>query len=58
MRRSLSVFLTVRRYWGFADTQTLHQAHEELTERADDWAMDRVLPMVVNPLAAAIASRP
>ncbi|MCZ6698128.1 MAG: hypothetical protein O7D94_04265 [Planctomycetota bacterium] len=54
----LSVFLTVRRYWGFADTQTLHQAHEELTERADDWAIDRVLPMVVSPLAAAIASSP
>lgn len=53
----LSVFLTIRRYWGFAEADQLLAAHEELTERAEDWAAEKVVPMVVNPLAHAIASR-
>ena len=53
----LGVFLTLRRYWGFAEGQTLLDAHTELTQRAEEWAAERIVPMVVNPLAQAIASR-
>ena len=55
--QALSAILTVRRYWGFAQSESLVDAHEDLTRRANDWAMDRVVPLVVNPLAQAIASR-
>jgi hypothetical protein len=54
----LSVFLTVRRYWGFSEAGALLDVHHELTESAEEWAAERVVPMVVNPLAQAIASRP
>jgi len=54
----LSVFLTLRRYWGFVEGQSLLEAHQQLTERAEEWAVERVVPLVVNPLAQAIASRP
>ena len=53
----LSAILTVRRYWGFAQSESLVEAHEDLTRRANDWAMDRFVPLIVNPLAQAIASR-
>ena len=54
----LSVFLTLRRYWGFSQMDSLTDVHRELNERAFDWAAERVVPLVVNPLAQAIASRP
>lgn len=53
----LSVFLTVRRYWGFSETTDLLETHRSLTELAFDWAAERVVPLVINPLAQAIASR-
>lgn len=53
----LSIFLTLRRYWGFAEADTLLDAHRDLLQRAEDWATDRVVPLLVNPLAHAIASR-
>ncbi|MBN2560523.1 MAG: hypothetical protein JXQ75_06300 [Phycisphaerae bacterium] len=55
--QQLSVFLTVRRYWGFAEAGSIGEAHRELTRCAEDWAVDRVVPLFVNPLADAIASR-
>jgi len=54
----LSVYVTLRRYWGFAESESLLDAHRELTLRAEEWATDRVVPLIVNPLAHAIASRP
>lgn len=54
----LSVFLTVRRYWGFDGGQSLTEVHHDLVERAEEWAVSRIVPIVVNPLAQAIASRP
>jgi hypothetical protein len=54
----LSVFLTLRRYWGFNAAESLLEAHADLTRRAAEWATERVVPLVVNPLAQAIASRP
>lgn len=54
----LSVFLTLRRYWGFSAGENLLDVHRELSERAEEWAVSRVVPLLVNPLAQAIASRP
>lgn len=54
----LSVYLTVRRYWGFDQRADLAAVYEELADIADDLAIHRVVPLVVNPLALAIASRP
>lgn len=53
----LGIFLTLRRYWGFVEGQSLLDAHTELTQRAEEWAGERIVPLVVNPLAQAIASR-
>ena len=54
----LSVYLTVRRYWGFDADVPLADAFVQLAESADELASQRVVPMLVNPLAQAIASRP
>jgi hypothetical protein len=54
----LSIYLTVRRYWGFSESDTLLDAHRLLTQRGEEWAAERIVPLVVNPLAHAIASRP
>lgn len=54
----LSVFLTLRRYWGFAAGESLLDVHRELSRLAAEWAADRVVPILVNPLAQAIASYP
>jgi len=54
----LSVNLSIRRYWGFDDSQDLPQIYERLLNIADEIATGRVVPLVVNPLALAIASRP
>lgn len=53
----LSVFLTLRRYWGFSRGESLLDAHADLARRAEEWATEKVVPLVVNPLALAIASR-
>ena len=54
----LSVYLTVRRYWGFHHPTDLPAVYEELADIADELAVQRVVPLIVNPLALAIASRP
>ncbi len=54
----LSVYLTVRRYWGFESAIPLAEAFVQLAEAADELAMNRIVPTLVNPLAQAIASRP
>lgn len=54
----LSVYLTVRRYWGFDHPIELRTACDALAEAADELAAQRVVPLLVNPLAQAIASRP
>jgi len=55
----LSVYLTVRRYWGVEQPPiNLFAAFDEMLETADELAIQRIVPLVVNPLALAIASRP
>lgn len=54
----LSVYLTVRRYWEFDEATDLTAVYEKLADTAEDLAAQHVAPLVVNPLALAIASRP
>lgn len=56
--RPLSVNLSLRRYWGDGGEHELLATHQELHDHANRIATDRVIPMIVNPLAHAIASRP
>jgi hypothetical protein len=53
----LSVYLTVRRYWGFDQDPSLADAYTALVDTVDEQALQRVVPLVVNPLAMAIASQ-
>ena len=54
----LSVFLTLRRYWGFTtEPAALVATHQQLVEIANKLAAERAVPLLVNPLAHAIASR-
>ena len=53
----LSVYLTVRRYWGFAADRDLLTVHRDLLTIGEQYAADCALPHLVQPLAAAIASR-
>lgn len=51
----LSVYLTVRKYWGSENNQSLVQVHGRLFEWAEELAADKVVPILVTPLAQAIA---
>jgi hypothetical protein len=53
----LSVYLTTRRYWGFAGDKDLLTVHRELLETSEQYAAECAVPHLVQPLAAAIASR-
>lgn len=53
----LSVYLTLRRYWGFEESASLVSVHRELLERGEELAAEKVVPLIVNPLAQAIASQ-
>ncbi|MFQ5462338.1 MAG: hypothetical protein ACE5E5_06885 [Phycisphaerae bacterium] len=54
----ISIFLTLRKYWGVTEPVSLDQALATLFDHADETATEKVVPNFVNPLAAAIASRP
>ena len=53
----ITVFLTLRKYWGLETPPTLVSALQTLVEIGNDLATERVVPNFVNALAAAIASR-
>ena len=53
----ISVFLTMRKYWGVEGPVSLDDAYRTLFEKADTLATDLIVPNFVNPLATAIASR-
>lgn len=53
----ISVYLTVRRYWGDRPKDPLEKVFETLFERADGLAGSRVVPRIVRPISSAIASR-
>jgi hypothetical protein len=54
----LSVIVTVRRYWGTAGERDLTVVHRDLLETGQHYAVQCAVPYLVQPLAAAIASRP
>ncbi|MGF1633450.1 MAG: hypothetical protein ACFCVE_06330 [Phycisphaerae bacterium] len=54
---AISVYLIVRQYWGLRPAQPLTTLVQSLADRADDLASRYVVPRVVQPLSAAIASR-
>ncbi len=54
----LSIFLTVRKYWGFSGPNDLVEAYHLMGEKANELAAQKVVPALINPLAQAIASRP
>lgn len=53
----LSVLLTVRRYWGMSELPSLADVFGDLFTTGDQYASGRIIPHLVQPLAAAIASR-
>jgi len=53
----ISVFLTLRKYWGMNGTSSPADVLPSLFDTADELATEKVVPSFVNPLAAAIASR-
>jgi len=53
----LSVLLTMRKYWGYGEPLSLADAFGQLCEAADALAAEKIVPIVVNPLAQAIAGR-
>lgn len=54
----ISVFLTIRKYWGVTPPVSLVDALRTLFEVAEAQAEEQIIPNFVNPLAGAIASRP
>ena len=54
---ALSVFLTLRRYWGFCPPTNLLQLHAHLLDTGVGIIERQVVPNVVRPLAAAIAAQ-
>ncbi len=55
-RSALTVFSTVRRYWGFGPPREMLDVQNELLKVGEDFASQRVVPYVVQPLAQAIGS--
>jgi len=53
----LSVFLTMRKYWTVGQDSNLLDLATDMFDRADVMAAEKVVPLLVNPLAQAIASR-
>lgn len=56
--RPLTVSLIMRQYWSSSRQRDLMTTHDALAEHAEGLATDHVVPLIVNPLAHAIASRP
>ncbi|MFQ5414980.1 MAG: hypothetical protein ACE5E6_11030 [Phycisphaerae bacterium] len=56
-RQPLSVFLTIRKYWTTEEGQGVKDVAASLYGYANELAADKVVPLLVNPLAQAIASR-
>jgi hypothetical protein len=53
----ISIYLTVRRYWGDRPRQPLAAIFADMFALADDLATRRVVPGILRPISSAIASR-
>ena len=54
----ISIYLTIRKYFGYAESRPLIEEQRELLDVADDLSRHRVVPLMVSPLRQAIAARP
>ena len=54
----LSVLLTMRKYWGDNASSAPAEVFAELCDHADELSAEQIIPLVVNPLAQAIAGQP
>ena len=53
----ISVYLTLRRYWGDRPKEGLEKIFQEMFERADALASSRIVPRILRPISSAISSR-
>ncbi|WP_428939287.1 hypothetical protein [Fontivita pretiosa] len=53
----ISVYLILRRYWGDRPRMSLETLLMEMADRADALCSSHIVPKVVKPISAAIASR-
>jgi hypothetical protein len=53
----ISVYLIIRRYWGDQPKQPLGTLLAEMADRADGLCAGQVVPRIIKPISAAIASR-
>jgi hypothetical protein len=53
----ISIYLILRRYWGDRPRQPMEKMFQEMADRADNLCTSYIVPRVLRPLSAAIASR-
>ena len=53
----ISLYLTVRRYWGDRPKESFDSVFATIFEKADILAHDKIVPKILRPLSSAIASR-
>jgi hypothetical protein len=53
----ISVYLILRRYWGDRPKEPMEKMFATMAERAEELCHTHILPKVVKPISAAIASR-
>jgi hypothetical protein len=53
----ISVYLILRRYWGDRPREPMEKMFVSMAERAEELCHTHILPKVVKPISAAIASR-
>lgn len=53
----ISVYLIIRRYWGDHPKDSLESMAEQLATRAENLSESYIIPRVLRPISAAIASR-
>lgn len=53
----ISVYLTLRRYWGDRPKKSLEEIAQQLSEQAESIAQSLVAPRILVPIRAAISSR-
>ena len=53
----ISVYLVLRRYWGDRPKEPMEKMFVSMAERAEELCHAHVLPKIVKPISAAIASR-
>lgn len=54
---AISVYLIVRRYWGDCPKESFESMFQQLAEKAEHLCSTHVVPKILRPISAAIASR-